>query len=454
LSTGSTDAGALSGAIDAILPQLCAELEELVRIPSISGAGQPREPLQAAHDMVARLLTDAGVQDVAPLELPGTAPIVTGEIPAPPGAPTVLLYSHYDVVPAGDASLWTSPAFEPEQRDGAIYGRGASDSKANIMVHVGALRAWGGRPPVGIKIVIEGQEEIGGGALTTYPPTDPQRFAADAMLIADMGSIRPGVPTLTIALRGMANVTVRADTLASDKHSGQYGGAAPDALLVVLHALATLHDERGDVTVDGLRREPWTGGGYSEEEFRALAEVRDGLPLMGTGDLGSRVWSGPAITVTGIDVASVEDAVNAVPASARAKLNLRVHPGQDAAEAQAALVAHLRALRPFGVPLEVEAGELGHGFLADPAGPAYEVARAALGDAWGAETQLAATGGSIPLVNALQAAVPDAEILLLGATDGYSNIHAPDERVLIDELRNAVVAEAEFLGRYASQASA
>jgi acetylornithine deacetylase/succinyl-diaminopimelate desuccinylase-like protein len=274
------------------------------------------------------------------------------------------------------------------------------------------------------------------------------------MLIADMGSIRPGVPTLTIALRGMANVTVRADTLASDKHSGQYGGAAPDALLVVLHALATLHDERGDVTVDGLRREPWTGGGYSEEEFRALAEVRDGLPLMGTGDLGSRVWSGPAITVTGIDVASVEDAVNAVPASARAKLNLRVHPGQDAAEAQAALVAHLRALRPFGVPLEVEAGELGHGFLADPASPAYEVARAALGDAWGAETQLAATGGSIPLVNALQAAVPDAEILLLGATDGYSNIHAPDERVLIDELRNAVVAEAEFLGRYASRASA
>jgi acetylornithine deacetylase/succinyl-diaminopimelate desuccinylase-like protein len=454
VGTGSTDAGALSGAIDAMLPQLCSELEELVRIPSISGAGQPQEPLQAAYDMVARLLTDAGVQDVAPLELPGTAPIVTGEIPAPAGAPTVLLYSHYDVVPAGDASLWTSPAFTPERRDGAIYGRGASDSKANILVHVGALRAWGGRPPVGIKVVIEGQEEIGGGALTTYPPTDPERFAADAMLIADMGSIRPGVPTLTIALRGMANVTVRADTLASDKHSGQYGGAAPDALLVVLHALATLHDEHGDVTVDGLRREPWTGGGYSEEEFRALAEVRDGLPLMGTGDLGSRVWSGPAITVTGIDVASVEDAVNAVPASARAKLNLRVHPGQDAAEAQAALVAHLRALRPFGVPLEVEAGELGHGFLADPASPAYEVARAALGEAWGAETQLAATGGSIPLVNALQAAVPDAEILLLGATDGYSNIHAPDERVLIDELRNAVVAEAEFLGRYASRASA
>jgi acetylornithine deacetylase/succinyl-diaminopimelate desuccinylase-like protein len=450
MSSRSIDVNALPATVGGLMEQLRAELAALVEIPSISGAGQPAEPLQAAYDEVARLLAGAGVQNVEPLQLPGTAPIVTGEIPAPPGAPTVLLYSHYDVVPAGDESLWSSPPFAAVERDGAIYGRGASDSKANIMVHVGALRAWDGRPPVGIKIVIEGQEEIGGGALTTYPPTDPQRFAADAMLIADMGSIRPGVPTLTIALRGMANVTVQVRTLASDKHSGQYGGAAPDALLVVLHALATLHDEHGDVTVEGLRREAWTGGGYSEEEFRALAEVRDDLPLMGTGDLGSRVWSGPAITVTGIDVSSVDGAVNAVPASARAKLNLRVHPGQDAAEAQAALVAHLAALHPFGVPLEVQAGEIGHGFLADPAGPAYEVARAVLGEAWYAETQLAATGGSIPLVNALQAAAPEAEILLVGTADGYADIHAPDERVLLDEFARAVVAETDFLGRYAA----
>ncbi len=182
-----------------------------------------------------------------------------------------------------------------------------------------------------MKVVIEGQEEVGGGALTTYPPTNPELFAADAMVIADMGSLSPGVPTLTIALRGMANVTVEARTLASAKHSGQYGGAAPDALLALIRALGTLHDENGDVAVEGLRRNEWTGGGPSEQEFRELAEVVDGQPLIGTGSLGSRVWSGPAITVIGIDAPSVDDALNAVSPYARAIINVRVHPEQDAA---------------------------------------------------------------------------------------------------------------------------
>ena len=172
----------------------------------------------------------------------------------------MLLYSHYDVVPAGDESLWSSPPFEPTERDGALFGRGAADTKSNILAHVGALRAWGGRPPVGIKLCIEGYEEIGSGALTSYPVTDPARFRADALIIGDMGSIRPGVPTLTTALRGMANVTIEARTLESGKHSGQYGGAAPDALLALLHALASLHDEHGDVAVAGLRRNEWEGG--------------------------------------------------------------------------------------------------------------------------------------------------------------------------------------------------
>ena len=163
------------------------------------------------------------------------------------------------------------------------------------------------------------------------------------MVIADMGSLRPGVPTLTVALRGMANVTVSARTLGSAKHSGQYGGAAPDALLALIRALSTLHDEHGDVAVEGLRREEWTGGGPSEDEFRDLAEVVDGQPLVGTGSLGSRVWSGPAITVIGIDAPSVDNALNAVQPFARAKLNVRVHPQQDAAEAQAAVVAPPRA---------------------------------------------------------------------------------------------------------------
>jgi acetylornithine deacetylase/succinyl-diaminopimelate desuccinylase-like protein len=303
---------------------------------------------------------------------------------------------------------------------------------------------------VGIKIVIEGQEEVGGGALTTYPPAHPEAFQADAMVIADMGSVRPGVPTLTVALRGMGMVTVAISTLAGAKHSGQFGGAAPDALIVLLHALASLHDEHGDVVVAGLLREPWTGESYSDDEFRELAEVLPGLPLFGTGDLGSRVWSGPAITVTGIDVPSVDNALNAVSPHARAMLNLRVHPGQDAAEAQAALVRHLESVRPFGIALEVEAGDTGNGFAAKTSGPAYAAARAAMAGAWGSDPVSAGGGGSIPLVSALQTAAPDAEMLLIGATDSYANIHAPDERVLIDEFEKSVIAEADFFGRYAA----
>ncbi len=436
--------------VQSLMPQLVEDLVQLSRIPSISAPSFPREPVLRAHGLVVELLRDAGLTHIDTLDLPDTYPIVTGEIPAPAGAPTVLLYGHYDIVPPGDESKWTTPPFEPTERHGALYGCGVSDSKANVIAHVGALRAFGGKPPVGIKVVIEGQEEVGS-ALNAYPPVDPDRFKVDAMVIADMGSVRPGVPTLTVALRGMAAVTVEVKTLAGPKHSGQYGGAAPDALMVLLHALATLHDERGDVAVKGLRREKWSGASYSEDEFRELAEIRPGLPFVGTGSLGERLWTGPAITVTGIDVLPVEKAVNAVVPYARARISLRVHPEQDAAEGQKALIEHLESLKPFGIPLIVKPLATGNGFAAKTSGPAYDAARAALGKAWGGETVHIASGGSIPLVNALSAAVPTAEILLLGATDGFSNIHAPNERVLLDEFEKTVIAEAEFFREYAAR---
>jgi acetylornithine deacetylase/succinyl-diaminopimelate desuccinylase-like protein len=437
------------------MPQLKADLARLVAIPSISAPNYPEEthgPILEARDAVAELLRDAGVQDLRDLALPGTAPVVIGEIPAPDGAPTVLLYSHYDVVPVGDESKWESPPFEATQRDGAIYGRGTADTKSNILMHVGALRAWDGKPPVGIKVVIEGQEEVGS-PFSTYPLSHPELFAADAMVIGDMGNVRPGVPTLTVALRGMAMITVEAKTLAGPKHSGQFGGAAPDALLAVLHALTSLNDENGDVAVAGLRREEWTGASYTDDEFRELAEVLPGVPFVGTGGLGSRIWSGPSVTVTGIDVLPVDKAVNAVVPFARAKVSLRVHPEQDPVEAQSALISHLQALEPFGISLTVHALETGTGFAAKTDGRAYAAAREALARAWGTDSVSIATGGSIPLVNALQRAAPDAEMLLLGTTDGFANIHAPNERVMVDEFEKAVLAEAELLGLYAEQAA-
>jgi len=436
--------------VHSLMPELLADLKRLVAIPSVSVPGRLDPPLLEAFALTSELFAGAGVA-VDRLDLPDTAPVVTGSIPAPPGAPTVLLYSHYDVVAAGDEALWDSPPFAPTERDGALFGRGSADTKSNILAHVGALRAWGGRPPVGIKLCIEGYEEIGSGALTGYPATDPERFAADTLIVGDMGSLSPGVPTLTTALRGMANVTVEARTLESGKHSGQYGGAAPDALLAVLRALASLHDDRGDVAVAGLERNEWEGRGQPEEDFRKLGTVVAGMPLIGTGGLGSRVWSGPAITVIGIDVPSVDGAVNAVSPYARAILNVRVHPGQDAGEAQDAVIAHLRAVKPFGIELDVRPGPTGNGFSARTDGPAYEAAREAWSAAWGADVLLAGSGGSIPIVSALAGALPRAEALLVGTTDGFANIHGPNERVLLDEFQKAVTAETAFFGAYAAR---
>ena len=361
----------------------------------------------------------------------------------------MLLYGHYDVVPAGDESKWESPPFEATERDGAIYGRGAADSKSNILVHVGALRAWGGKPPVGIKLVIEGQEEIGS-ALTTFPPSQPELFAADAMVIADMGSLRPGVPTLTDrAARDGGRDRPGRERLPARSTAGSSAAPLPMrcSCCCTRSRRCTTRTATSPCPACGARSGP--APRYSDDEFRDLAEIVPGMPFFGTGGLGERIWSGPAITVTGIDAQPVDEALNAVVPHARAKLGLRIHPEEDAAEAQAALIRHLEGLRPFGIALEVEAAETGKGYFARTTGPAYEAARAAFGTVWGSEASFVATGGSIPLVSALQEAAPDAEILLLGTTDGFANIHAPNERVLLDEFEKAVAVETEFFSRFA-----
>ena len=451
---GQTPGADLAATVASLMPQLRQDLAQLVAIPSLSEFGFPehtRPALLEAHQAIVELLRDAGVESLTSLELPGTAPVITGEIAGPQGAPTVLLYGHYDVVPAGDELLWTSPPFEAVERDGAIYGRGAADSKANILVHVGALRAWNGRPPVGVKVLIEGQEEVGSPLEDGYPTENPAPFAADAILVADGGSIRAGQPSLTVSLRGDARITVEVRTLASNKHAGQYGGAAPDALVVLLRALASLWDANGDVAVGGLRREEWKGESYTDEEFRALAEIGEGMPIVGTGNIGSKIWSGPGITVLGIDCPAVDGAPASVQSHARAVLNVRVHPEQPAAEAQAAVISHLEAQRPFGVPLQLTAGATGDGFRARSSGPAWDAMEAAMSAAWGAETVEIATGGAIPLVKAMSEGVPDAALFVFGATDSFANIHGPDERLLVDEWEQAILAEALFFEELAKR---
>lgn len=427
-----------------LLPTLVDDVVRLSRIASVAAPGAPPGPLLEAHDEVVALLRRAGVEQVDQILLDGmTAPTVVADVPGPPGAPTVLMYTHYDVVPAGDEALWSSPPFEPHVTDDRVVGRGVADSKANIAAMVGALELYGGRPPVTLRFVLEGHEEFGS-VFEEHPPQSPETYAADAIVIADVGNVRPGQPTLTIGLRGSVTVTVEARTLGSDKHSGQFGGAAPDARTALVRALAALHDDTGALVVPGLRRDPWTGSTYTDDEFRELAEVLDGVPLVGDGDLGSRIWSGPAVTIIGFDAPPTTSPLNAVASSAKAVLNLRVHPAQPAREAGEALATYLRGIKPFGIELDVQVGEAGNGILAETGGPAFRAAEQALRVAWGAEPGTMALGGSIPIVMAFHEAQPAAEKILFGASDGYSNMHGPDERLLIDELERTVVAMATF----------
>ncbi|MDX8151932.1 M20/M25/M40 family metallo-hydrolase [Patulibacter brassicae] len=429
--------------------RLRADLEALVALPSVAFPGFPTEPVRAAADLTEELLREAGLEDVVQIDVPGAAPAVFGQVAPPAGsdAPTVLLYAHYDVQPAGPEDAWTTPAFTATERDGRLYGRGTADDKCGIALHVAALRALGDlrAAGLGIKVLVEGEEETGEGTLSTLVAADPDRFRADAFVIADGSNVATGTPTLTTSLRGFAVVEVTVSTLRDFVHSGVAGGAAPDALVALSRIIATLHDEDGDVAVAGLDRLPWDGDALDEEQFRREAGVLDGVALVGSGPLAERLLTRPSVTAVGIDAPTVRGAGNALIPSARAKLSMRLAPTQDPRAAADALVAHVRAVAPWGVQLAFEISALAPGALLGGEGPVATAAAAALEAGYAAPVSRIGTGGAIPLCADLAAIYPDAEFVLWGAGDDRSRIHAADESVDLGDLGRAAAAELALL---------
>lgn len=421
------------------------DLERLVRLPSVAFPGFPPEPVREAADLTAQLLADAGLEGVTQIDVPDAAPAVFAEIPAPPGAPTVVLYAHYDVQPSGPEEAWTTPAFAPTVRDGRLYGRGTADDKCGIAIHLAALRAFGGRPPVGIKVLIEGEEETGLGTLSELVAADPERFRADAFVIADGGNVATGKPTLTTSLRGFAVVEVTVRTLRDFVHSGVAGGAAPDALVALSRIIASLHDDAGNVAVEGLDRLPWDGAAIDEADFRRESGVLDGVALIGDGPVAERLLTRPSITAVGIDAPTVRGAGNALIPEARAKLSARLAPTQDPQAAADAIVAHVRRAAPWGVQLELDVSGLAPGALLAGQGPVATAAAAALEAGYGVPVTRIGTGGAIPLCADLARIYPDAEFVLWGASDDRSRIHASDESVDLGDLERAAQAEVALL---------
>ena len=448
-----TTVAELRARVAALMPAARADLERLVRIPSVSAPGHPQAPLGQAADAVAAIARRLGLETRL-LEVPGSSPAVLGERPAAPGAPTVLLYAHYDVQPPGPEERWTSPPYVPVERGGRLYGRGTADDKGGVVMHATALAALGDDHRLGVKLLVEGAEEVGAGALEDLVRARPELVAADVMVVADLGNVALGEPTLTTSLRGMVKLTVSVATLAGPVHSGAYGGAAPDALVALVRMLATLHDEAGDVAVAGLDARTYDGPAWDEATFRREAGVLDGVVLPGTGTIADRVLTRPSVTITGLDATAVTEAVNAVVPTARAVLAVRLAPGQTPAAAAAALTRHLRAVAPWNVALEIVETGAGGGFLARTDGPALDTARRALEAAFGRPVVHMGQGGSIPLVAALLEAAPRAEVILWGPAEPQARIHGTDESVDLAELERCTLAEALFLSLWGAGAPA
>ncbi|MGW2488412.1 M20/M25/M40 family metallo-hydrolase [Streptomyces sp. NPDC001606] len=441
--------------VASLLPRAKAELGELVAFKSVADFTLfPRSESEAAANWIADALRAEGCTDVALLDTPDGTQSVYGYLPGPEGAKTVLLYAHYDVQPPLDESGWTTPPFELTERDGRWYGRGTADCKGGFIMHLLALRALkaNGGVPVNVKLIVEGSEEQGTGGLERYAEQHPELLAADSIVIGDAGNFRVGLPTVTTTLRGMTLVRVRIDTLAGNLHSGQFGGAAPDALAALIRVLDSLRAEDGSTTVDGLgAAETWEGLEYTEEQFRADAKVLDGVELIGDGSVADRIWARPAVTVLGIDCPPVVGATPSVQASARALISLRVPPGVDAAQASKLLQAHLETHTPWGARVTTEQIGEGQAFRADPSSPAYQAMADAMAVAYPGETlQYAGQGGSIPLCSTLAGLYPEAEILLIGLNEPEAQIHAVNESVSPEELERLSVAEALFLRNYAA----
>ncbi|WP_457030861.1 M20/M25/M40 family metallo-hydrolase [Kitasatospora sp. P5_F3] len=433
------------------MPRAKADLAELVAMPSVADARQfPPEHCRRAAEWVAAAFADAGLEDVRLAETPDGSHAVLGHRPAPPGAPTVLLYSHYDVQPPLGDAAWHSPPFELTERDGRWYGRGAADCKGNIVMHLTALRALGDDIPVGLKLVVEGSEEQGTGGLEAYVPGHAEELRADALLICDTGNAAVGTPTATTVLRGLANIVVTVSTLAGDMHSGMFGGPAPDALAALIRILDSLRDADGSTRVQGLDSGgTWPGLGYDERQFRADAGVLDGVELTGSGSVADRLWARPAVTVLGIDCPPVVGSAAAIPARARARVSLRVPPGTDPDAAAQALAAHLEAAAPWGARVEVELEGTGSPFRAATEGPAYTALDRAMRDAYAKPISFLGQGGSIPLCNVLASTFPDAELILMGVEEPRCLIHAPNESVDPTEIERMALVEALFLRHYA-----
>lgn len=441
----------ISSRVDDAMPAILDELKEFVAIESISASSFDQNTLKESAAWIASRVEKLGLDtEVIQIEtedgLVGR-PAILASRPAEPGKPTVLLYAHHDVQPVGELSEWDSEPFVAVERDGRLYGRGTADDKAGVLVHLAAIEA--AEPGVGIRLFIEGEEEVGSPTFVAFLEKYRERLEADVIVVADSSNWKVGVPALTTSLRGVVQLEVSIKVLDHALHSGFFGGPVLDAVVVASRLISTLHDDAGNVAVAGLLQEDSTQVDYPEDDFRRDAGVLDGVQLAGSGSFTSRLWTKPAISVIGMDVTPVAISSNTIIPSVDLAISMRVAPGQDSREAAELLAQHLRDHVPFGAQVEVTIAEAGSAFSAGEDTEATEMARWALKEAWGVDPVDIGQGGSIPFIADLAKAFPQAQILVTGIEDPDTRAHSANESLHIEDFRNAIVAQALLMSRLA-----
>ncbi len=448
MSTDVIDLDQLRARLSELMPDIRRDLEALTRIPSVSLDAFDQAEVERSAEATAALFTAEGFD--AEIVRAGGRPAVIARKEGPAGAPTVLLYAHHDVQPPGSEELWESSPFEPTERDGRLYGRGAADDKAGIMAHLAAVRAHGDDLPVTVVVFVEGEEEIGSESLPATLAAYGDRLQADAIVLADSTNWAIGEPALTTTLRGLIRAVVTVSTLSHGIHSGMFGGAVPDALTALIKLLATLHTDDGEVAVTGLAADSASELPYDEPRLRAESGLLDGVELIGRGPLLERIWAKPSLTTIGIDAPTVDTASNTLVPSARAKISMRIAPSQEPMEAFEILKDFLLDRAPWGAHVEVALDDQGAGFAADATGPMYDAARAAFADAWGHPPVDIGVGGSIPFVAAFAERFPDAALLVTGVEDPDTRAHGANESLHLGEFEKVCLAEAALLARIAA----
>ena len=447
---GDANLQVIRRAVESKFGEVRAGLEHLVRVPSVSSDPDAAPDVWRSAVETRDWLRDSGLEDARLLELEGAHPAVFGHTPGPAGTPTVLLYAHHDVQPPGDRDLWQSDPFEPTERAGRLFGRGTADDKAGIAVHAAALLAWGGLPPVNVSVLIEGEEEIASEHLPQFLKKYADLLRADVIILADCANWAVGTPSLITSLRGILDFVVEVRTLDHAVHSGSYGGPVPDAVTTLCRLIASLHNDNGDVVVDGLKTGPPYGIEVPEHEVRAVAGLRPGVSLLGSGSLAHRLWGRPAVAVLGIDAPAITGIVHKLVPVARAHVSVRLAPGDEIEQAKAAIEAHLRSQELWGAEVSVDFAREGSPHLIDASGAAFEAFRRSCEHTWGCAPVEPGSGGSLPLVAALAEVYPRADLLLTGICDPDSRPHCENESVHLGELMNCCMNEAALLGYLAA----